>query len=345
VLPTILYGADADSGLGLGHIAHAVHLHHELRQRSMARVLPIGRYGDGSAAMFQREGIEYIEQDRADAPTLIEKARAVGADVVGFNLAKHQLDEAEPVFHAVNEAGLRQIHFDNPVQGQAYADLVINALPHVDWGMDLAAHPAAYEGLEYLLLDPEFAQVRPRVRGDEVRTVLISMGGGDASNLTGRVMAALESAGYTGEAEVVVGAANPHAEAIAAQADVVSYEVRLHRHLPTLAETAERADLAFSALGVTTYEFASVGLPVAILAGTELNTRVAEIYTRHGAAVSLGYYRDLSESDLASAVASVLGDSAARETMSRRGPELVDGKGADRVCDLIGELLEKVGDD
>ncbi len=343
-LPRVFYRADADAEMGLGHVVHAARLDVALRSRGLAQLRLVGRVEASVACMLEDGGMSRhisIDDESHASDVLLEALSTHPCSVVAANLPKGLLERAEPLFARVRQAGHRQVHFDDPLRTAATADLVINSLPHIDWGVDLRAHPALHEGLEYFLLDPEFTRTGARVRDGRVETVLISMGGGDAPNLTAQVMDALDVAGYRGVAEVVIGAANRHLEAVAARAESLSYEVRLHQHLPSLADLASSADLAFSALGLTTYEFASLGLPAIILAGNELNAAVADIYAAQGSALSLGYHERWTPVTLAEEISSVLADGQLRRAMSVCGPQLVDGKGADRVCALLEPLLGK----
>lgn len=341
-LPVLPYVTYAGERTGLGHVMHAIRLDQALRERGIAQIRVVGDFGDSVGSLLEDRGMlrplalpkeadvarHLLEADLSTSPVLV-------------NLPKEGLEQSEPVFEALRAAGRPQIHFDDPMRTGLLADLLINALPHVDWGVDFSTHPNAHEGLDYLLLDRDFVAEEPRVRTGPVQTTLVSMGGGDAPNTTAAVLEALATIGFEGDADVVVGAANPHGASLAELASHMSFEVRFHEHLPSLAALVSHADLAFSALGVTTYEFASAGLPTAVIAGNELNGRVADLYSEQGTAVSLGYYRELSATDLASGIQQVLEDEAGRTAMSERGPKLVDGRGTDRVCTLIKELLDE----
>lgn len=344
-LPTILYRADAGHAIGLGHVMHAARLDTALRSRGIASVQVAGELDEMVARMLEDAGmLRHVHIHSVDdVGELLLIADAHDVDVVAFNLPKALLEANETVFVVLRDEAVTQIHFDDPMSTAGYADLVVNALPHPDWEADLESHPDLHEGLEYFLLSDDFARSASRAtaRVGQVSKILISMGGSDPEGLTPIVLAALAEVGFRGSVDVVTGVANEHGDEVVAAASDVPFEVRTHDHLPSLAELAASADLAFSALGLTTYEFASVGLPVVILAGSELNARVADLYATEGAALSLGYYRDWTPVRLAARVAAILGDPAALERMSRRGPQLVDGKGADRVCALIEPLLQR----
>lgn len=106
-------------------------------------------------------------------------------------------------------------------------------------------------------------------------------------------------------------------------------------------ELMARADVAVTAGGSTCWEAAFMGLPsiVVSLAGNQRET--AEGLGRYGAALNLGWARDVSESTLARVLQDVARDPARREAMSEKGRRLVDGSGGRRV---VGAMRSDGGD-
>ena len=111
-------------------------------------------------------------------------------------------------------------------------------------------------GPTYAMLQPDFREMRPdvRARSGSIRSILISFGGSDADNLTGRAVAAflgLHRADVN--VDVVVGTANPWGPSLREQSAGCS-NVTIHTALPTLAPLMSKADLAIGAAGSTTWE-------------------------------------------------------------------------------------------
>ncbi len=342
-LPTILYRADGGERIGLGHVMHAVRLDEALRHAGVASVLLAARPDEAVSSITRQRGMPapIVVEDADDPGLIVNLARSCKAAAVAVNYPKQLLEDARPLFEALREAGLVQIHFDNPMPDVELADLAVNALPHPDWGVDVSRLPRVHDGLEYLVLDPS-ASPKPqasRVRRIPPSRILISMGGSDPDNLSTLVLRALGAAGFNGSVDIVVGVANPHTALLGDVASSAGMNTVLHEHVPSLNPLIAEADIAFSALGLTTYEFAAAGLPTVIIAGNEFNATVANLYAGHGAAVSLGYYQDWTSNALGDEVARILRDSEALAAMSLRGPEVVDGRGTERVTALVSDLL------
>jgi spore coat polysaccharide biosynthesis predicted glycosyltransferase SpsG len=95
------------------------------------------------------------------------------------------------------------------------------------------------------------------------------------------------------------------------------------------------ADFALVSFGTTVYELAATGLPAIVLSITDDHARSAEVFARGGSLIHLGLFSTISAAQIQSAVREMLNSPQLRLTMAQRGQALVDGKGAERVADLI----------
>ena len=96
------------------------------------------------------------------------------------------------------------------------------------------------------------------------------------------------------------------------------------------------ADLAVTAAGSTSWELARVGTPQVAIVLADNQRPVAQGLAAEGLAVSLGWHADLTPESIAGAVGALAGDAGRRGEMSRRGRELIDGRGACRVLAEMG---------
>ncbi len=95
------------------------------------------------------------------------------------------------------------------------------------------------------------------------------------------------------------------------------------------------ADLAICAGGSTMWEMACMGVPFIPIVIAE-NQRQAVM------AMACDGYPTVDQAavarDLPAAVAALAADAGRRQELSRRGQQLVDGRGAERVCAALHEL-------
>jgi spore coat polysaccharide biosynthesis predicted glycosyltransferase SpsG len=193
--------------------------------------------------------------------------------------------------------------------------------------------------MEYALLRREFRgwQGPSRSFPPSPRRILVTLGAADPQNVTGAVIASIIPVlAADAEIAVVVGGSSPHGDAIAA----LLAQLRNCRLLgdpgagmPVLMATA---DLAICAGGSTMWEMACMGVPFIPIVIADNQRQAAAAMAREGypAIEAAAVDRDLS-----AAVAALATDPERRAALSRRGQQLVDGRGAERVCAALRALV------
>jgi UDP-2,4-diacetamido-2,4,6-trideoxy-beta-L-altropyranose hydrolase len=236
----------------------------------------------------------------------------------------------------VKEAGHPLLVIDDMAHLEHYgADVVLNQNIHAET-LQYSAEPNTQFllGTRYVLLRREFSPWRhwKREIPEVARKVLVTMGGSDPDNVTLKVIHALAEVGVDDlEAVVVVGAANPHYEALHAATCASQHAIRLLRNAPNMPELMAWADIAISAAGTTAYELAYLGVPMCLIAvagNQEANVRLLDLA---GLARGLGNLKDVTPRKAAALITTLARSREDRVLMSTRGRELVDGLGAGRV--------------
>ena len=219
-------------------------------------------------------------------------------------------------------AGERRVCLlDDPGKGRAGADLLVDPPTGADWP---ATSVPRLAGFEHALLrrDVRRAAQRP---GEGVG-VLISMGASDPEGLTPALAAALQSAGVP--ALSVLGPLYRGARpAGAALVDP--------REWPRVLAGAE---LLVGRFGHTLLEAAHLGTPALAIACGEPAAREAAAFAAHGTAEAVEVSGPGDAARVAARALALLGDPARLAAMGRRGRELVDGRGAERVAAALLEL-------
>jgi len=193
------------------------------------------------------------------------------------------------------------------------------------------------QGPTYALLRDEFklarATLRPRV--GEVGHVMISFGGVDGTNETAKALHALACPDVDDlTADVVVGGTNPHVEELRARTKAMP-RVTLHVQATNMAKLTSLADLAICAGGSSAWERCCLGLPSVMIAAVEHQVPFARALAEGGYALYLGDRASVGHEDIAKVVASVRQDPPLLSGLSRRGMDLVDGRGSERVVKLM----------
>ncbi|MEI6114803.1 MAG: UDP-2,4-diacetamido-2,4,6-trideoxy-beta-L-altropyranose hydrolase [Burkholderiales bacterium] len=126
-------------------------------------------------------------------------------------------------------------------------------------------------GPKYALLRPEFAALRDysleRRRLPAFERLLITMGGTDNGNVTGKVLQALQWCNLppTCSITVVMGATAPWLSSVQQTASQLPWPVDVRSNVDDIATLMAESDAAIGAAGATTWERCCLGLPSIVL--------------------------------------------------------------------------------
>jgi len=272
---------------------------------------------------------------------------------LGANQAQ-DAQACEPVLEALQPAWLVVDHYAldacwEQALVHAYEKLmVIDDLadrPHVATVLldqTLGRDPAEYQaqvpsdctllcGSQFALLRPEFAALRPaslqRRSTPALRQLLITMGGVDKDNATGRVLDALTKCSLPADCKVLVvmGPHAPHAARLQAQAPTLPWPTHVLGGVSNMAQLMADSDLAIGAAGATAWERCCLGLPSLMLVLAENQRGLAQALAKAGAAQVIEP-PDLPRMDFSALL-----------SMGPNGAALVDGEGVVRVVRSLRE--------
>jgi spore coat polysaccharide biosynthesis predicted glycosyltransferase SpsG len=326
--------ADGDAAVGLGHVRRCLALAEALAPTFRVRFLLRGT--EEVAGLVRREGFSCDLVPGGAAATLaaVEAAGAASLVLDSYEVAPRDCA-------VVHSGGWLLVVLDDTGRYPIPADLVVNPAPGA--GATPADNGARYLlGPRFALLRREFATpVGREIRGT-VRRLLLILGGATPAPLMVTLARAARRALPDATVDVVVGPAGDGPAAVAAGlagADGVEIHAAPGSVRPLMIE----ADLAITGGGVTVFELAAAGTPAI---GVELAPNQRPNLLGMAEAGTLLVAGRGTEAGLDEAVSRALEDLAPdaerRRAMSRRGRELVDGRGAARVAEAIRAGLEEL---
>ncbi|MFZ5775048.1 MAG: UDP-2,4-diacetamido-2,4,6-trideoxy-beta-L-altropyranose hydrolase [Thermodesulfobacteriota bacterium] len=348
--------ADADKAMGTGHVMRCLALAEAWRGRG-GDALFVGKIEpEPLRRRIVAEGHGLVE---LAAPHPDPADRQMMSRLAGDHASHHQGGSwlALDGYHfddgyqrAMAEAGWRLLVVDDLRQLDGYCCEVV--LNQNSYGPEMRYPTSAGATL---LLGPRYALLRGEFRRGAIvepdpgvgRRVLITMGGADQHNVTAMVLSALAATGIDGlEARAVLGAANPHAAKLAEFAAELPFHCELLHDVTDMAGLMRWADAAVTAAGTTTYELAALGTPFMTIITADNQEQNAAWLERHGVAVGLGWFSKLTLGQISQRLRDFLENQKQRRDQARRGMELVDGRGAERVVLAMlarGMVLRKAG--
>ena len=195
-------------------------------------------------------------------------------------------------------------------------------------------------GSQYALLKPEFAALRAysleRRRDGRVQHLLITMGGVDKDNVTGRVLHALKASELPADCRitVVMGVTAPWLADVRLAAETMPWPTTVKVGIGNMAQLMADSDLAIGAAGATSWERCCLGLPTVLIVLAVNQSEVGRGLEQAGAARVLSDTHEIA-ADLPQQLNDLLGSSEQRAAMSRSAISIVDGSG---VTSVLREL-------
>ncbi len=335
---TLLVRADAGAAIGTGHVMRCLALAQAwIDAGGAAKFLSAG-LPEGTAERLAREKIETIslkalpgtEADAAETAASAENVRAACVVLDGYQFgAAHQ--------NSLKGAGKKVLFVDDYGHADQYdVDIVLNQ--NVDAMSDLYSKRGRDT---VLLLGPRFALLRrefspwrnraPRIDA-EARRLLVTLGGSDPENVTGKVLQALIPLKGEGvEIVALLGAGNVHRIELEKISAGFGGALRLETNPPDVPERMAWADIVLSGAGSTCWELCLLGRPSLLFVLAANQRSIAEGLQGHAAAVNMGWGRSAEPRAILESVKELMASQKRRSEMSRAGRSLVDGDGSRRV--------------
>lgn len=327
----VVIRTEGGAEVGLGHVRRCLTLASAL-VRLDAQVMFIVNDDTGVMDLIERHGLEVMgiaESPGQPQPTLriLADQRASVLVTDSYNIKTEFFSKARGLVQVL-------VALDDLADRSLPVDIVVNAA--------IDAEKLRYSTLTdaQLLLGPAFALLRDEFANAPVRSIrsrlerlLVTVGGSDGHNLTGRLVEWARQVLPDEMLEVVIG------PFFAEMPEVVKTKMMLHRNPQNMRDLMLACDLALCSGGQTTYELAATGTPAIAIQVVENQIHNLEGFARAGTLVVAGSVDgDDLEHRTKSELQSLASDAARRAAMSQRGRALVDGRGAARAADAIMEL-------
>ena len=338
----LLVRADGNAEIGTGHVMRCLALAQAWQSRGGDVVLAVAIGDTAIEARIRDEGIQFERSSgfpgsAEDGQKTVELARNCGASWViadGYHFG--------PSFQqTIKEADIQLLVIDDNGENREYhADLVLNQNIHAHERMyrKRATSTRLLLGTGYALLRKEFLRWRDWERkiSQVAAKILVTMGGGDQDNVTGKVVDALRDFPPNSiEAKVVVGGVNPHHAKLSSAARDAEVKIDIKRNVSNMPELMAWADIAVTGGGSTCWEMAFMALPSLTIVMAENQRGVAAGLNERGGPLSLGWWEEVGEQEIVKMLSSLMRNVARRTEMSQLGRELVDGDGCERVLEAI----------
>jgi len=201
-------------------------------------------------------------------------------------------------------------------------------------------------GPQYAMLRPEFAQWRSyslkRRQNPELKHILVTMGGVDKDNFTGRVLDALARMDPPSDMRihVVLGERAPSLKQVRQQAKAMAHmSVSIHVNVENMAQMMSESDLVIGAAGSTSWERCCLGVPSVLMAVADNQRKVCDELSAQKAALTICNAKAV-ETELLYVLSRIMRNRSILFTLSDRSKRITSGNGTEQVVEQLKRIYK-----
>jgi len=345
-----LIRVDGSKRLGMGHIMRTLAVADGFQDAGFSLVFVTRDTDDGALHRLNSTGhpVEKLPPDWPFSEDLKFTERCIqsyGAGVMVTDLCNNDtlvlLDEYEDYLRKLKQLGVRLVTIDDQNCFPFASDFVVNP----NYGAETLPYQPS-DGTVYLLGPDYFlfrrelldAAGQPREVRQAANRVLVTLGGGEPGGLLKTVLTALLQIKNDPPLEVRLGLGLEDASQgeVADLVDRFQGRCRLFDADCNMAKLMLWSDVAITAGGLTKYETALTGTPSLIFSRVDQQHQLMLKFSSKDTCVYLGLETELKEDGIRVELEALLRDYDRRLAMSRTGKALMDGRGVERVLEVVG---------
>ncbi len=332
-IPRIMFITDGDKVMGMGHVFSSLRIAKRIKSIGNVQIeflLTLG-HTEGVYKVLQ-EGFSVTLAETNKMATLLRHIQIFSPTILAIDLPRVDLE----FISAVKELGIRSatvLDSLDDLKGEGIlADIIVAFLDEQrDLGIEYFAGP------KYAPLDESFAELAAKNKNikAECGNILLTFGGSDPSGLTLKSIDALNMVNGEFEVNIVIGPAYTQHNKLEEALKQFSHKYKVHHSPTNIPELIYEADFAICSGGRTVYELAALGTPAIIMSHNMREQRRIEHFQKHKTIIPLGIGSNVEISKLVEAIQKLIVDKSLKENMSSRGKKLIDGRGIERIADLL----------
>lgn len=337
----IIIRCDADSNIGAGHLMRCLALGEYWKSLGGKTIFVTATKNEQLVERLHNENFQVIQLARAypDPADWVKTSQVITENPnTWVILDGYHFDPSYQL--CIKEAGSPLMIIDDMAHlNHYYADIILNQNINATQ-LNYSCEPRTrfLFGTQYVLLRREFHgwEKWQREIPKNARRVLVTLGGSDPDRQTLKAIRAIKQVKKDDlEVTVIVGASNAHFNEIKTMIRDLPFNIRIVRNALNMPKLMAWADLALSAGGSTNWELAFMGLPSMAIVLAENQKGIAEGLAKDGIVLNLGWFRDVTENHISRIMTDLLENSELRREMSRKGRQLVDNAGSNRVLSTL----------
>lgn len=333
-MASIAIRADGGSQIGLGHIMRTLVLAKELAKTNNVFYIcridrPLSdRYCYGIEKV-KKEGFKVITIDENNVLYELEKVHYDCLITDSYDVDEYYFAETKKFFKKTGYFDdMNLYHFD--------VDFIINQnIGAEELKYDTEERTKLFLGSGFVLLREEFREAKVKRINKVVKDILITLGGSDINNYTGKILEFLKELKYN--FHVVVGPSFKYIDVLE-NYEKMNGNIKLYFNA-NMKDLMDKCDMAISACGSTLYELGACGVPTLGLVIAENQNKIASKMEQKKLIINLGHIDKLNKEKLTDVVEGLCIDFIKRKQLNHNQNLIINKNGIKRLCKNINEIV------
>lgn len=333
---TFITWAEGGKEIGLGHVSRCITIAQQIKKKG-SNVLFLINSDPSIVNRINNERFDYkiASLDEVDLPVTITG----NANVV-------LIDTKKPIVELVKHlkaSGCKVILVDNITPARLRADIALYPTAIFKNGLNWDGFKGkVYYGADYVLISESFIIAKQKTKDPNFKPpyqVLATMGGSDPNHLTYKVVSSLMKLKERINLKVVIGPAFLCDDRLDKIEKQKYSNIEFIRDVKDMSSLMAESHVAITAVGITIFELAYMGVPSIIIANYETDDVDMGLLKKLGFVLPLDYYENVSDVDIRKSLELLLRNRELWEDMSKKGKILIDGRGAERIAAVVDWLI------
>ena len=218
------------------------------------------------------------------------------------------------------------------------ADIVLNGNPkQLEYNYDYFS--ARYlVGPRYFIMDQDYSHIENNQPNEEIRNILVTLGGSDHNNLLFQVLKALDNICENVEISVITTNASGYIDELYTLLDSMKNSTNVYVDVDSLTKYWNKCDIAITAGGNTLFERISTRTPGATVCQLERQMEISDCFMKLGVNYNVGLGKDLSQNDMENKLQLFLTDFELQKEQYYNAKGVVSGDGLKLLMDELFKI-------
>ena len=331
---SVLIKTDGSNEIGMGHIILSITLAKKFKEKGykIFFLTPKNKILQNKLSKF---GIWKWFKTKNDEKEIIKKIKP---DIIILNISKKFFSPSVTYIKNLKKICKLLITFENTGKIIQYVDLSFNSLIFHNY------HKIKknFQGIEFCPIRKEFLESRKNYKiRKKVKSIILLQGGADTRNVSLKLIKFLEKMNYLFKITVIIGPMSQNYRELEKFAKLSSKKITLLYDVKKMHSEIKKHDIAITAGGTTLIESLTIGIPSIIACGEMHEMALAKNIHIKKAAKNLGYGPQIKQKLFIKTIELLCDNFEIRKNLNTKAKHNVDGKGLNRIFQLIEKEMKK----